>query len=460
MSAKKQISVSVGDSSVVLELSDDEIARIEREARNHIKLAKADLILRMPFWGILASQLKVVLVRHDHPFVRTAAVDGKHIYFNPLFITLLNQKSRLFVWLHELSHIMLESAGRRGNRDPKLWNYATDYAINCMLVAAGIELPTEAEIVSALAKMGAPNASLGNFPAPDRVIVLYDTKFSGMTAEAIYEVLKSELDENTLELESMGTLDQHGMPGGGEDGKSGDRDVDSILAGMTDAEKSAWKARINQAAMSAKAAGGMPAGISVIIDMINRPKVDWRNVLATKMTTCKTSDYEWTPPDQDYFWRGITLPQIHDDYALKVAIVMDSSGSMGPDDRAIVMGEMVGIASQFSSYEMLIMTFDGDVHNPVIYNEEDGNPAHTYDFMGGGGTLFSAPFEYLAGDRAVAGENCQFVPDCVVFMTDGYPCDGWQDKYSEMFDVVWLITTPNANIVAPWGLTVEYDKYI
>jgi predicted metal-dependent peptidase len=66
---------------------------------------------------------------------------------------------------HEVMHPALQHHTRRGGRDPRRSNMACDYAINPMLLDAGLTLPKD---------------------------VLLDHRFRGMSAERIYNLLEDE----------------------------------------------------------------------------------------------------------------------------------------------------------------------------------------------------------------------------------------------------------------------------
>ena len=61
-------------------------------------------------------------------------------------------------------HIALMHHTRRGDRDPRLWNLACDFAIDQELTAMGFDVPDP----------------------------LIDARFAGLNAEAIYAILKRE----------------------------------------------------------------------------------------------------------------------------------------------------------------------------------------------------------------------------------------------------------------------------
>lgn len=130
----------------------------------------------MPFFSTLIAKLKTVMT-YD-PQINTMATDGKNIFINPNFVFTgakgkpLTQRHIFFIFCHEIMHNALVHFARRGTRNPKLWNYATDYEINPILVQQGI-----------LTKEQVKNEISG----------LYEDKYVGKSAEEIYSLLEEEI---------------------------------------------------------------------------------------------------------------------------------------------------------------------------------------------------------------------------------------------------------------------------
>lgn len=468
------VAVEIGGEGTPPKLSPEELEKIEaeneaiyEEAMYEMKILKNRLIIQHPFFGILASQLVVKVTKTDDPFIRTAATDYQTVYFNPAFMLGLNQDHRLFVYAHEIGHIILMSKERMGTRDPKIWNFATDYAINALLLDAGFSMPTIANLDAASRKRLEELRAQGfKTPSDDAPMCLYDAKYDGWTAEAIYNDL---LEKSDSEISNLQTLDQHifsGMGDKGEGDKEGGEGNTGIGGGpgvgqgygqVEDHIRNLWKDRITQAAMQSRQAGTLPAGMERYLADLHEAKINWRQFIRAKFTSSRASDYEWNPPDLEMFGQGVTLPQINVQDCLRAAAIIDASGSVTDEDMVDIMSEIVGVARQFSAYELLVFSFDGEVHNPVMFTEQDD--VAEYKVRGGGGTLFKSAFDYLDGKTPIEGETNSFKPDVVLFFTDGYPCDGWQEEFADKYDVVWFITVPD-DVKAPWGTTVKYDRYV
>jgi predicted metal-dependent peptidase len=100
---------------------------------------------------MLCLWLKVV----PAPGFPTMATDGRRIVYNPAFVEKLSQAELEGVLAHEVMHLALAHHCRRGERDAQLWNQATDYAINPILINNGVTLPKDALIDPTFADLGA-----------------------------------------------------------------------------------------------------------------------------------------------------------------------------------------------------------------------------------------------------------------------------------------------------------------
>ena len=127
--------------------------------------ARTDLLLSNPFFGALLFRLKL----RPAGSVPLMATDGVSLLYNAAASASLKHAELVFVLAHEVMHPALRHHTRRGARDPKLWNVAADYAINPLLVDAGL------------------------FP-PEGILI--EDRFRGMSAEQIYHLLAQQQKED------------------------------------------------------------------------------------------------------------------------------------------------------------------------------------------------------------------------------------------------------------------------
>ena len=131
-------------------------------AESDMLKARAQLLMDQPFFGALALRLKLI---QDNDNCDTAATDGVRLIYNSDYIEKLDTVTRKGLIAHEVMHCVFNHMTRRQERDPKLWNIATDFAINNHLIECDFVLPQGA---------------------------LVDDKYGDMTAEKIYANLDHE----------------------------------------------------------------------------------------------------------------------------------------------------------------------------------------------------------------------------------------------------------------------------
>ena len=139
--------------------------------KNHPeKLQRAinSIILSQPFYTTLLLNQKII----NDDSRKTFSVDGKTLRYNSKFLESLTHDETVGVLIHELSHLARFHHTRGKNKDHKMWNEATDFAINNLLIQEGFVLPK--------------CALLGKFPI-------------GECAENIYRILEKEENDKKAE---------------------------------------------------------------------------------------------------------------------------------------------------------------------------------------------------------------------------------------------------------------------
>jgi len=94
---------------------------------------------RLSYYLPIIDRVGIILAE----FIPTAATDGKYIYINPyFFVKMCRTTDRLFVFLHELQHIVLLHPERGEDKIPEVWNIATDAVVNRVLIETCAAYPT------------------------------------------------------------------------------------------------------------------------------------------------------------------------------------------------------------------------------------------------------------------------------------------------------------------------------
>lgn len=379
-----------------------------------ITRARISLLLRQPFWGTLASRLLLKDATDDPTeWCKTAATDGRYLYYNRNFIKKLSKDELIFVVAHEVEHNVYDHMDRRGSRDPKVWNAAADYVINGELVEHRI----------------------GKMPDPvtSGITVCHDTKFKGMFAEEVYTHLINDPNFKYVEF------DVHMEPGDG----NGEP--------ISDEERRQLRDSIRSAVMqAAKAAGAdkVPAGIRRLLQEFTEPQMDWREILQLKLQSMIKTDFTWQRCSRKSQSSGIYLPAMKDDYRADAAVAIDCSGSMSGDMLRDLVSEVKGIMEQFSDFKLHLWCFDTSVYNHAVFTPENLGDIDTYEITGGGGTDFTCNWDFM--------EEQGLTPERFVMMTDGYPCGSWGNE--QYCDTVFLIHgDTRRSITAPFGTTIHYE---
>ena len=113
------------------DITAEELQIMREDVLERIIVARVGLLLRHPFFGNMATRLRIKAADDWSP---TAAVDGRNLYFNTQFFNAMDNKEIEFVIAHEILHCVFDHLTRRDDRDPQIYNIAADYIVNNLLV--------------------------------------------------------------------------------------------------------------------------------------------------------------------------------------------------------------------------------------------------------------------------------------------------------------------------------------
>jgi predicted metal-dependent peptidase len=390
-----------------------------RELENvieQLRTARIGLLLKSSFFGNLATRLK--LVPADE-WCSTAATDGRNFYFNSKFIKMLEPRELEFLFGHEVLHCVYDHFGRRGSRDPQLWNVANDYCVNADL----------------------RKHHVGQFITT--VPCLYDQKYEGWSSEQVYDYLYENAEKLDIDQLVERILDEH-MDGDGDQDENGNRPK------ITDEERAKIRDEIKEAILNAAStseAGNIPLGVRRLIKDLTEPALNWRELLRLNLESTIKSDFSWMRASRRGWHMDAIMPGMRNDEQIDIAIAIDASGSISEKMLKDFLSEVQGIMDQFQQFRIHVVTFDTEAYNPVTYTSDNLDTICDYEITGGGGTDFDCVFDYLKKE--------QIEPKRLVVFTDGYPFGSWGDEnYS---DTLWIIHGTK-EVVPPWGQYAYYEK--
>ena len=402
--------------------------KLDRDIREKLITARVGLLLRASFFGNLATRLKLVNADEWCP---TAATDGRNFYYNSRFVDMLKPKEIEFLFGHEVLHCVYDHFGRRGDRDPQLFNIANDYCVN-----ADLKKHRVGEFITS-------------------VPCLYDSKYQDMSSEEIYDILYENAEKIDIGDLIDKMLDEH-LDGEGNDASGeGDGDEKSGKGGgrpkISAEERQKIKDEIKEAVLAAASAsdgaGNLPAGVKRIIEDMTAPKMNWRELLRMQLESTIKSDYTWMRNSRRGWHMDAIMPGMKLDPMIDIAVSIDASGSMLDKMLKDFLAEVAGIMEQFPNYRIHVLSFDTQVYNPKQFNSENLEDITGYEIQGGGGTDFDCVFNYFKAN--------EIEPKRHIMFTDGYPCGSWGDE--QYCDTVFIMHG-TTSIVPPFGQYAYYEE--
>jgi len=401
-------------------------AKVDFNARERLVTARIGLLLRHSFFGNLATRMQLV---NADEWCSTAATDGLKFYYNSRFIMMLKPKEVEFLVGHEVLHVVYDHIGRRGNRDPQLWNIADDYAVNADL----------------------KRHKVGEFIKT--VPCLYEAKYDGKSAEEIYDDLYEKAEKINVEDLIDQMIDDHME--GTEFGESDGEEVDGSGKGkgrpkMSPEERERVRQEVKQAIINAAQgaeAGSVPKGVERLIKHHTNPVMPWRELIQTNLTSSIRTDFSFIRPNRRGWHMDAIMPGMTPGEEIDVVVSLDMSGSITDKQGQAFLGEIAGMMDAFDGYKVHVFCFDTEIYNPQDFTSENLDSIDSYEPVGGGGTDFDAIFGYLK-------ENA-IEPKRLIVFTDGYPCGSWGDP--DYCDTTWIIhgdKDPNP----PFGTFAIYDE--
>ena len=411
------------------ELTPEELKDMRADVQDRIIVARVGLLLRHPFFGNMATRLKV---QHCDDWCPTAATAGKHLFYNTQFFNALSNKEIEFVIAHEILHCVFDHIIRREDRDPMIYNIACDYIVNNTLVRDKIGEPVK------------------------MIQIFQDWKYDGWQSEAVYDDIYKKAEENGKKfLEQMGELlDEHidweTKPSKPKAGKGGGKESDQRPS-YTKEEMKKIRDQIKENMISSAqsaGAGNIPAEVERMIKELTEPKMNWREILRQQIQATIRNDYTFSRPSRKGWHTGVVLPGMNFDQQIDCAICFDMSGSIGDDQAVNFLSEVKGIMDEFKEYNLKLWCFDTAVYNEKDYSSSDGEDFSEYKPIGGGGTEFMCNWEYM--------KEHDIQPKKLIMFTDGYPFGSWGDP--DYCDTVFVIHGHHdRSLKAPFGVTTHYE---
>lgn len=326
-------------------------------ATQRITRARAGMVLNAPFYATLALGMEMI----ERDDIDTMATDGKSIFYSAKFVDGCSDAELRGVLAHEVMHVANLHHTRRGNHDAQLWNCAADYAINEQLIKEGFVLPAGG---------------------------LIDARYNGQSAERIYTALANNPGNRP------GT-----QPGGVLDAPAAD-------AAELQAVEMDIKAKVIQAAQAARAAGKESAGGTLAAGAIKKPVIDWRHVLRRYVDAASRVETAWHRPNRRHVAADLYMPGKVPDGMARLAVVIDTSGSINTAAFSLFMAELQGAIDDAAPELVDVIQCDSKVTRRDMFHT---GGLVKVNLCGGGGTDMQPALD-LCRDASVivCFTDCEF----------------------------------------------------
>ena len=393
---------------------------------NKISKAKTRLSMMEPFFATIL--MKYPLRESDE--IPIAAVTPKgEILYNPARVEEFSVDELVFVLCHEVLHVVFMHALRRGNRDHRLYNIASDAVINETLVASNIGRPLEG-------------------------CVRFENA-ENMTSEEVYDLLKQDISMNPDHMDLVCDGDSE-LGSGSASGGSDPLDNDPLAEArkkygkkLSDGEKKLTETRtkmdiseaVSMARMHNKDMGSTRGALMrKLEDFIMSKKLPWYEYMSKFMTSFVNQGESWRRPNRRF--STVYLPTTDRLPAMGQLIVgIDTSGSIGDKELAAFAKHLNDVVEDCRPESVTVLWCDSEIGGVDEFTLDD--VPFQLEPKGGGGTDMREITRWC-------NENAPDADACVIF-TDGwtpYPKEG-----DEEVPTLWVLTEP------PHG-TPDYINHI
>ena len=416
-------------------------AAISEDARLRVMAARIVAQARWPYLSTLLFNLKIV---ESNQLPTLAVDDGWRMYYSPDFVMEQTAEALATMVLHEALHCVNQHGPRfralsQSRHLHVTWNFAGDVGINHVLDRA--QMPW------------------GDFE-PLRFTHL--SKFDvnpEMGTEKIFFTIVEYYEQHPEEVDQFSDC---GSIIGGEardyEISRGDSGNPAIKSDQQDVIRDQVAQEILKHAY-AKGIGSIPGELLRWAQELLEPTIDWRKALAGAFRTSLATvlgrrDYVYTRPSrrQSAMRIGnheIILPSMRKPAPPAIAIIVDTSGSIGNDEITLFLSEVDGIVKANGiSQGVTVIPCDADIGE--IQKLRSRGAITTLKLTGGGGTDM--------GVGIAAAGKLRPTPKIVIVLTDGFT--PWPTSLPKGVEtlIVCLTAEESLSTTPNWAKTILIEK--
>lgn len=426
---------------------------VDSAARDKVRGAITLILVNLPFFASILIRLWVF----EDKSCKTMYTNGKSIAYNPEFVKSLRAGEVAWVLVHEIMHnVLLHFSRMRPNA--KLWNIATDYAINLLIEKVSDD--TKAAERFSMPKGG-----------------LFDPKYKDMSADAIYDYLEKnpqqqpkdssfnnfgEVNGDSVEIDAdsvvqqgdTGNLnddDEDGEGGGGEGeegdekdgqgkgkGKEGQEDENGKPAKPVPGGKKPGKImipRATEADIQSAVSQGLSKASQAIrryYDLMFKSQIDWKKELK-KYIQQIFDKIKYKLPYRRFAHTGtyLTGPVKGGEAVDCIVVAIDTSGSIDAEMINEFLTEVAGMIAAYKIENLHVISIDDKLRTVNKFKSPRDLKSLKVDIKGGGGTDFIPAFDYVEDELRKKFTVLIYITDAMgTFPT---PAPAYQNK------VIWCV---------------------
>lgn len=421
-------------------------------AEQRIELVHVSLMRNKDF--ALFAGLFMVGKTSVSDLVPTARTNGRDAEYGRAFVDSLTDKELAFLVMHENMHKCyrhLTTWKSLHDIDHRLANVACDHVINIQLYDMDM---TESVI------------SHPRDPKTGKYQGCFDTRFRGMDARQVFDILREEQDQpdGPCREGEEGNEDGGDNPvrGKGGNGHRNDRhdvgnslddhDWDGAQDGMSEDDKKQLERDIDHALrQGAIYAGKVGGNMSREIGELLAPKVDWRAVLKrfVKTNLRGREAPSWRKAHKNYLWQDVIMPAIIGKKMKHIVVAFDTSGSIQGPLLDAFMSEMNKLLQDVAPDRVDILYWDTKVDGHETYTGDLKSIVSKTSPRGGGGTDPDCVPAFM--------EEKKLKPDALVVLSDGYMHSNPPAWARVSAPTLWCILG-NADYTPPKGQIVNVKE--
>ena len=375
----------------------------------------------------------------DIPTAGVLAKDGDvKMWWNPSFLAGLTPLQIKGLLKHECYHLIFEHTTTRRHSPHRVWNYATDLAINSLIPEE--ELP-EGGLIPGNAFKALSQADRDTM-GEDRVrrYEALSALIASFPKEESSEWYFSRLMENEDAKDAIeGNYGQPGQPGEGLPGDGagngpaipGTMDDHEGWDDLSEEERELVRGKVRQAVEDAVKEcdkkgqwGSVGASTRGKIRELISKEIPWQSILRNFVGMTRRAHRHSNVRRLNRKYTGIH-PGVQRGYTSSIAVYIDQSGSVSDQELELLFGELRSLAKHT---EFVCFHFDTEVDEKSEMTWRKGKTPAAHRTRCGG-TDFSAPTEH-------ANKNSSRF-DGYIILTDGFASDPGASKLRR----AWVITT-------------------